>query len=87
MSELSKVHAKYLLQENTHFEELNLTFYNPVQTELYKEDWIGLRSLDEDGRVSYISFPGDHLNFNEDQLKEYVVPYLRPSPSMSGCSS
>ena len=86
-SDLSKVHAKYLLQENIHGEELNLTFYNLVQTELYKEDWIGLRGLDEGGRVSYISFPGDHLNFNEDQIKEYVVPYLRPSPSMSGWSS
>jgi hypothetical protein len=81
------VHAKYLLQENIHGEELDLTFYNLVQTELYKEDWIGLRGLDEGGRVSYISFPGDHLNFNEDQVEEYVVPYLRPSPSMSGWSS
>jgi len=59
----------------------------PQETELYKEDWIGLRGLDEGGRVSYISFPGDHLNFNEDQVEEYVVPYLRPSPSMSGWSS
>ena len=46
------------------------------QTDLYKEDWIGLRALDEKGRVSYVSFPGDHLSINESEIEEFVVPYL-----------
>jgi len=54
-----------------------------MQTDLYKEDWIGLRALDEAGRVTYIAFPGDHLNINDLELKDSVVPYLtRSSPSV-----
>ena len=58
-----------------------------MQTDLYKEDWIGLRALDEAGRVKYIAFPGDHLSINDLELKEYVVPYLtRSSPSVHSWS-
>uniref|UniRef100_A0A7I4F4V2 Palmitoyl-protein thioesterase 1 n=1 Tax=Physcomitrium patens TaxID=3218 RepID=A0A7I4F4V2_PHYPA len=56
------------------------TVLPPERTDLYKEDWIGLRTLDEAGRVTYIAFPGDHLSINDVQLKKFVVPYLRSSP-------
>lgn len=52
---------------------------NCVQTDLYKEDWIGLKALDDAGRVTYIKFPGRHLSFSEDQMMESIVPYLLPS--------
>lgn len=51
------------------------------ETDLYKEDWIGLRALDESGRVTYIAFPGDHLSINDLEIRDYVVPYLQSSPS------
>lgn len=49
----------------------------PQQTTLYKEDWIGLRSLDEAGRVKYISVAGDHLGISKSDMKKYMVPYLK----------
>lgn len=46
------------------------------QTKLYTEDWIGLKALDDGGKVKYISVPGDHLQIGKDGLSEYVAPYL-----------
>ncbi|KAF5206713.1 palmitoyl-protein thioesterase 1-like [Thalictrum thalictroides] len=49
----------------------------PQQTKLYVEDWIGLRTLDEAGKVKYISVPGNHLGISRSDMKKYVVPYLK----------
>ncbi|XP_034215774.1 palmitoyl-protein thioesterase 1-like isoform X4 [Prunus dulcis] len=49
---------------------------SPRQTNLYKEDWIGLRALDEAGRVKYISVPGGHLGISTSDMMKHVVPYL-----------
>ena len=52
-----------------------------VQTQLYIEDWIGLKTLDEAGRVKYISVPGNHLGISRSGMQKYVVPYLDGSAS------
>lgn len=52
-----------------------------MQTKLYVEDWIGLKTLDEAGRVKYVSVPGNHLGISERDMKKYVVPYLENKPS------
>nr|DAD47693.1 TPA_asm: hypothetical protein HUJ06_017630 [Nelumbo nucifera] len=49
----------------------------PQQTKLYIEDWIGLKTLDDAGRVKYISVPGQHLQISNANMKKYIVPYLR----------
>ncbi|KAK7340472.1 hypothetical protein VNO77_21176 [Canavalia gladiata] len=55
----------------------------PVQqTELYIEDWIGLRSLDEAGKVKFVSVSGNHLNLSRKDMKTYVVPYLNDQTSI-----
>ncbi|KAI3881640.1 hypothetical protein MKX03_024961 [Papaver bracteatum] len=48
----------------------------PQETKLYIEDWIGLRTLDEAGKVRYLSLPGKHLGISQRDMKKYVVPYL-----------
>ncbi|XP_008437041.1 uncharacterized protein LOC103482587 isoform X2 [Cucumis melo] len=48
----------------------------PQQTKLYIEDWIGLRSLDEGGRVKFIKVAGGHLGISYSDAKKYIVPYL-----------
>ncbi|XP_047306565.1 palmitoyl-protein thioesterase 1-like [Impatiens glandulifera] len=54
----------------------------PVQEKtLYKEDWIGLQSLDEAGRVKYINVSGGHLDVSNIDMKKYIVPYLVRSAS------
>lgn len=49
----------------------------PWMTKLYTEDWIGLRELDETGRLKFISVPGEHLIISTLDSLRYVVPYLR----------
>ncbi|GJN09407.1 hypothetical protein PR202_ga27410 [Eleusine coracana subsp. coracana] len=51
-----------------------------VQTKLYLEDWIGLKTLDEAGRVKFISVPGGHLGISKSNMKKYIVPYLEDKP-------
>lgn len=48
----------------------------PQQTKLYIEDWIGLKTLDDAGRVKYVSVPGNHLAISNSDVQRYVVPYL-----------
>ncbi|XP_057520295.1 uncharacterized protein LOC130800712 isoform X1 [Amaranthus tricolor] len=49
----------------------------PQQTSLYVEDWIGLKALDEAGKVKYIGVRGDHLDISDNDMKEHIVPYLK----------
>lgn len=51
------------------------------ETELYTEDWIGLKTLDEAGKVKFISVPGNHLAISRSDMKTYMVPYLEDQPS------
>ncbi|CAL1375914.1 unnamed protein product [Linum trigynum] len=60
----------------------------PQETKLYIEDWIGLRKLDEAGRVHFVNVSGGHLGISESDMKTFIVPYLvdnkqRPSVSTS----
>ncbi|CAL0304623.1 unnamed protein product [Lupinus luteus] len=54
----------------------------PQQTKLYIEDWIGLRTLDEAGKVKFISVSGDHLSISQSDMKRHIVPYLKDHISM-----
>jgi len=45
-------------------------------TALYKEDWIGLRALNENKRVQFISTVGDHLEFTDKWFNETLIPFL-----------
>lgn len=51
------------------------------QTELYIEDWIGLKTLDDAGRVKYVKVPGNHLGISKPDMKKYIVPYLEDDTS------
>ncbi|XP_052134303.1 uncharacterized protein LOC127752901 [Oryza glaberrima] len=53
----------------------------PQKTKLYTEDWIGLKALDEAGRVKFVSVPGGHLSISRSDTKKYIVPYLKPDGS------
>lgn len=48
-----------------------------VQTKLYIEDWIGLRTLDKAGKVKFITLPGKHLEISSSDMRKYVLPYLK----------
>ncbi|CAM0149524.1 unnamed protein product [Urochloa decumbens] len=48
----------------------------PQKTKLYEEDWIGLKTLDEAGRVKFVSVAGGHLGISKGDMKKHIVPYL-----------
>lgn len=52
-----------------------------VQTKLYEEDWIGLKALDEAGRVKFVSVAGGHLGISKGDMKKHIVPYLADKSS------
>ncbi|XVF33607.1 hypothetical protein REPUB_Repub17cG0182600 [Reevesia pubescens] len=53
----------------------------PQETKLYKEDWIGLKTLDEAGKVKFINVSGNHLGISKSDVKKYIVPYLEDQAS------
>ncbi|KAJ8748837.1 hypothetical protein K2173_011398 [Erythroxylum novogranatense] len=64
---------------------------SPNQTMLYIEDWIGLKTLDEAGKVRYINVSGNHLQISKKDMRKYILPYLTDQTSgkeiMTGPSS
>lgn len=50
---------------------------NKVQTlqesELYKEDRLGLKTLADNGRLHFLSLPGNHLRFNDTWFVENII--------------
>ncbi|XP_059633865.1 uncharacterized protein LOC132276455 isoform X2 [Cornus florida] len=52
------------------------TILTAQETTLYTEDWIGLKTLDEAGKVKFINVTGGHLDISQSDMKKYIVPYL-----------
>jgi len=46
------------------------------ETLLYKEDWIGLRALDEGGRLHFLEVDGDHLHLDAATFNYIISNYL-----------
>ncbi|OIV92785.1 hypothetical protein TanjilG_00919 [Lupinus angustifolius] len=59
----------------------------PQQTKLYTEDWIGLKTLNEAGRVKFIRASGGHIGISDTDMKNYVVPYLKDQTSTEHSTS
>ncbi|KAM0926467.1 hypothetical protein ACQ4PT_003533 [Festuca glaucescens] len=55
----------------------------PQKTKLYEEDWIGLKTLDDTGRVKFVSVPGGHLGISDSDMMKHIVPYLMDETSTS----
>ena len=54
------------------------------EQQMYVEDWLGLRSLYEAGKMFFYSGPGDHMALNESMIYDYLKPLLvgtTPVPS------
>jgi palmitoyl-protein thioesterase len=43
---------------------------------LYVEDWIGLRALDESGRVIFVSCDGEHMQLSAKCWRPLVKKYV-----------
>ena len=65
-------------KETAWFEMLDenekLIRYN--ETTLYKEDLIGLKELNENGKVEFVALYGEHMEYTMEELDNYVIPPL-----------
>ena len=51
----------------------------PLRTsEGYQRDYIGLKTLDEAGKLHTLTYQGDHLSFATDWWVRVVLPHLGP---------
>ena len=48
------------------------------ESEGYRGDHLGLRSLDESGRLTLLTYNGDHLGFTADWWQANILPILGP---------
>jgi len=47
------------------------------QSQLYTEDWLGLKAMDQQGKLAFLGVNGDHLQFSDAWFVANVVqPYL-----------
>ncbi|XAR54182.1 Palmitoyl-protein hydrolase [Bertholletia excelsa] len=53
------------------------------ETKLYIEDWIGLKTLDEAGKVQFINVSGGHLQISVSDMKKHILPYLEDETSIA----
>lgn len=49
------------------------TVYNMTQSKLYTEDRLGLKEMNEAGRIHFLASPGDHLQFTEQWFIDNIV--------------
>ncbi|CAI5959254.1 unnamed protein product [Closterium sp. NIES-65] len=73
--------------ETAHFGFFAPNDFNKIlpinETQLYKEDWVGMKWLVEAGRVDFVSVPGNHLWLTRGVIEKHVVPYLKPAGGAS----
>jgi len=70
-----------LPKESEWFAEVNITSaeVTPLKKrDLYKEDWLGLRSLDEKGGLVFKTAPGGHMQLSEEVLGQAFKKYFGP---------
>ena len=56
--------------------EDSYTLLHRNQTRVYKDDLIGIRQLEEEGRAEFVTIPGVHMEYTFDQVDSIVIPFL-----------
>ena len=49
---------------------------NLEDSDFYKQDYIGVKTLNEAGKIKFVSIKGDHLRFQESDIENTFVPFL-----------
>jgi palmitoyl-protein thioesterase len=66
-------------KETAQFGELDTKgkLVNYKDTDLYKNDLIGLKALDDAGKLHFLTYPGNHLEFSMADIDRDIVPILK----------
>ena len=44
--------------------------------DFYKQDYIGLRALNEAGKITFDELPGGHVEITIDYIRNNIIPFL-----------
>lgn len=69
-------------KESSHFAEVNTTSgrVTPLQERaIYKEDWLGLRILDEQDKLDFRTVPGQHMQLTDRILQKAFKEFFGPT--------
>ena len=47
-----------------------------TESDFYKEDFIGVKKLNEEKKIEFLTFDGNHLHFTKDEIEKYMIPSL-----------
>ncbi|GFO13381.1 palmitoyl-protein thioesterase 1 [Plakobranchus ocellatus] len=53
------------------------TTHNMTQSKLYQQDLLGLKELNESGRLFLLASPGDHLQFTDAWFEANILKFLK----------
>ncbi|KAF2639473.1 palmitoyl-protein thioesterase 1 precursor [Massarina eburnea CBS 473.64] len=73
-------------KESGWFAQTNLTSGEVTELRnrtIYKEDWIGLKKLDEKGALVFKTTPGPHMQIDDDVLEDVFKTYFAPKEAAS----
>jgi palmitoyl-protein thioesterase len=68
-------------KESAHFANVNQTTgeVTPLRKrKIYQEDWIGLKALDEQGKLEFLSVSGAHMQISDEVFVETFKKYFGP---------
>ncbi|CAG5117433.1 unnamed protein product [Candidula unifasciata] len=51
--------------------------YNMTESKLYQQDLLGLKELNESGRLTLLEAPGDHLQFTDAWFEANILRFLK----------
>jgi palmitoyl-protein thioesterase len=74
-------------KESSWFAQVNTTTSNVTwlrERTIYKDDWLGLKKLDERGALDFELAPGKHMQLDDQILGQAFVKYFAPEDSFSG---
>ncbi|KAK5256576.1 hypothetical protein LTR40_010204, partial [Exophiala xenobiotica] len=69
-------------KESGWFAEVNVTSNSVTKLRdrpIYKEDWIGLKKLDEKGGLDFVAVHGEHMHLSDSDLEDLFEKYFGPA--------
>ncbi|KAJ5769444.1 hypothetical protein N7520_004003 [Penicillium odoratum] len=68
-------------KESAHFAEVNVTDGTVTALQnrsIYEEDWIGLKVLDQQGKLEFKTVSGEHMRMSEEDLEKTFKEFFGP---------
>lgn len=68
-------------RETSHFgfyrDGTNQPVVEMEETNLYEDDLLGLKKMNEDGKIHRYVHEGHHMSFSDEFFLEYIIPFLQ----------